>query len=208
MRDKNKGIVILGTGGHAKVICDIVNSITTYSISQRGRLSAKCCVPWKDTIQTIISPGDRFIVGFGSLKDIKKRWDCFSTLKNMGCVPITLISPHAIVSPEAEIEEGTVVMPRAVIGPGVRIGPNCIINTGAIVEHDTTIGGNCHISTGAIVNGGCAIFDNVLVGSGAVVKQGIKIWHDNTIGAGAVVVKNISGKDGVYVQCPAHLLDS
>jgi len=202
MRNKsNKGIIVLGNGGHARTICDLVNSINTYSISARGRLKVQECIPWEDGISIPIPC--KFIVGFGSLDNINKRWQCFQEMKENGGVRITLISPHAVVSQDAIVEEGTVIMARAYVGPGARIGPNCIINTEAIIEHDTTIGANCHISTGAIVNGGCAIFDNVLVGSGAVVKQGLRIFHDNTIGCGAAVVKNIPGTGGVYVGVPA-----
>jgi len=199
--NNNEGITILGCGGHAKVIKSIIESFSTYSISFSGRVKVKDMVNYLPDME--IEPGQSYIVGFGALNNIQKRDGVFNRVALSGGRMATIISPHAIVSPDAKIGKGTVVMPRAVIGPGVRVGENCIINTGAIIEHDTVVGRNCHISTGSIVNGNCSIFKNVLIGSGAIVKQGTVIFENNIIGAGAVVVKSIHGEGDVYVGVPA-----
>lgn len=204
VQNNNKGIIIIGSGGHAKVIADIIHSFRTYSISCSGRLKIEGMLSFRKGMK--IRKDYRYIIGFGALDNLRKRDEAFQYIKKKGGIITTLISPHAIVSPDAVIGAGTVVMPRAVVGPHVRIGQNCIVNTGAIIEHDSAIGDNCHISTGAIVNGGCMVFDHSLIGSGAVLKQGIKIYRDTKIGAGAVVVKNIASEGKTFVGIPAEEL--
>jgi len=205
-KDTKSGIIILGRGGHAKVIRDIVESITTYSISCSGRLYVQDMADWDEN--TRIITGKKYIVGFGALRNLRRRAACFNAIVKGGGIPVTLISPHAVVSPRAQIRPGTVIMPKAVVGPDAIICMNCIINTGAVVEHDAVIGSNVHVSTNAVVNGGCNIFHNCLIGSGAIVKQGTIIYQNNIIGAGAVVVKHITEQGGVYVGVPARKLKS
>jgi len=199
--NRGKGITILGKGGHADAIVDIIESFRTYSISCGGKVFVESQVEWDKDTEVI--KGERYIVGFGDLNNINNRQKCYNYMIRHGGNMVTLISPYAIVSPTAKIGKGVVVMPRAFIGPKAIIGNNCIINTGAIIEHGVRIGTNTHVCPGAVVNGGCIIGDDVLIGSNATIKHGIKIWHNNIIGAGAVVVKNIAGTSKTFIGVPA-----
>jgi UDP-N-acetylglucosamine acyltransferase len=51
-----------------------------------------------------------------------------------------LIDPRAVVSPDAEIDDGVEVGPFAVIGPGVAIGAGSWIGPHAVVNGPTTLG--------------------------------------------------------------------
>ena len=55
------------------------------------------------------------------------------------------IHPTAIISAEAQLDEGVEVGPYAVIGRDVKIGRNTIIGPHAMIDDFTHIGSSCHI---------------------------------------------------------------
>ena len=187
-------VVILGAGGHALVISDIikasgdsvvalldddpVNTIRSGCISDYNRYS-DC----------------KFIIGIGNA-DVRER------LAQLDVNWHIAIHPTAIISPSAKLGEGTVVMPNAVINARASVGNHCIINTGAIIEHDNKIFDYAHISVGAKTGGNVSIGRKTWVGIGATIKNGIEICSECVIGAGATVVKDIE-KSGVYIGVPA-----
>jgi UDP-N-acetylglucosamine acyltransferase len=64
------------------------------------------------------------------------------------------IHPTAIVSPEANLEEGVEIGPYTIIGPDVNIGKNTVIGPHVVIDAHTDIGEGCRIfqfaSIGAI----------------------------------------------------------
>lgn len=118
----------------------------------------------------------------------------------------TAIHPSAVISPSAQIGEGSVVMAGAVINADAVIGKHCIVNTGATVDHDCAIGDYCHIAPGAHISGGTHIGEGTWVGVGSCVIQCLHIGKNCMIGAGSVVVKDIP--DGVTAYgCPCRVKD-
>ena len=203
--------VMLGNGGHAKSCTDLLNSFSTYSISQQGRLEIGMVIHdtrkitdggWKSVVKNY----EGFILGVGQIHSPRQRVQIVAKVLLFNGHFITLISPHARVSPDATIGKGTVIMPNVTINAGAIIGEYCIINTGAIVEHDAVVGPFCHISTGAVVNGDCFVKGRCFLGSNAVMLNQISIELDTTVGAGSVVTKDITERRGVYVGNPAKLL--
>lgn len=189
-----KDVVILGAGGHAHVIADIIraegNNVIAFlddDLSQED-----CAGPISDYSKY---NDCLFVIGIGNANVREK-------LSQLNLKWHTAIHPSAIVSPSAIIGEGTVVMPNAVINARTIIGKHCIVNTGAVVEHDNSIGAFSHISVMASLGGTITIGKKVWIGIGAVVKNNIIICESVLIGAGAVVVKNIC-ESGTYIGMPA-----
>lgn len=108
------------------------------------------------------------------------------------------IHPSAVVSPSAQIGEGSVVMAGAIINADARIGKHCIINTGATVDHDCVIEDYCHIAPGAHISGATHIGEGTWIGVGTSVIQGLNIGRNCIIGAGSVVVKSIPDEVKAY----------
>lgn len=220
----NKGLVLIGGGGHCRSIIDIIESITSYSISCGGKLKivgitdiyenyGKNVLNYKInfTLEDFIRPGIenyRFIIAFGQILGTNNRPEVFAYIKENGGSFATIISPTARVSPYAQIGEGTVVMHGACINAGACVGKGCIINTGAIVEHDSFVGDFTHISTGAVVNGGCRVGYGCFMGSNSTMLNGIAICDNTVVGAGSVITKHINEQFGIYVGNPATFLRS
>lgn len=101
------------------------------------------------------------------------------------------IDSTAIISPTANIGEGTVVMQGAIIQSDAIIGKHCIVNTGASVDHECVISNFVHVSPHATLCGNVQIGEGSWIGAGATIIPGIKIGKWCTIGAGAVVVRDI-----------------
>ena len=134
------GIVLIGNGGHARAVRDVISSMNGYSISCRGRVSVAWIIDdsreadWKAIAQKF--PRNQYIIGVGQIKTAQPRIDIYKKMQKYRLVAGTLISPHAYVSPDAEIWPGTVVMHGAVVNAGAHVGKHCIINTNAVIEHD------------------------------------------------------------------------
>jgi len=164
-------IVLIGAGGHAKVILDTAKSINKKIVGfiddnveeffGLTKLYDKDLFQNKNKLSAIIA--------FGAVKvdEAKRRNDVFSKYKGINFT--TLIHRQAIVSTKAKIGKGVVIFPGAIINAGAIIDDNAIINSAAIIEHDATIGKGTHICPGAIVLGGASVAKNSIVGAGAVI---------------------------------------
>jgi sugar O-acyltransferase (sialic acid O-acetyltransferase NeuD family) len=188
-----KKILLLGSGGHAKSVIDIIESEEKFEIV--GIIDNEKEIG--DTVlgYTIIGRDDdleRFygeykyaFVAVGQIKSFLVRRKLFQLLKNIGYKIPVIISPKAYVSKHASILEGSIIMHQSLVNADAKIGKNCIINSKALIEHDVTIEDNCHISTGAIVNGGVVVKNGTFYGSGATCKEYIEV--SGFIKAGSVV---------------------
>ncbi|HUO09590.1 MAG TPA: acetyltransferase [Phycisphaerae bacterium] len=114
-----------------------------------------------------------------------------------------LIHPNAVVSPSAQIGDGTVILAGAVIGPHAKIGELCIVNTHATVDHDCELGDCVHVGPGTTITGGVTIGNGALIGAGATIIPGLIVGDDSIVGAGATVIRDVPSNSTV-VGCPAR----
>jgi sugar O-acyltransferase (sialic acid O-acetyltransferase NeuD family) len=199
-----KKILLIGAGGHGKVVLDALLAQKEYVVA--GIIDVKKLVGtkvlggeviWTDAdLPRLFKSGIKYcIIAVGSIGDPGLRVKLSETAKGVGFSFPNVISPKAVVSPHAVLGEGNYVAPGAIINAGTRIGNHCIINTGAIVEHDCVIHDFVHLSPGAVLSGGVAVGDQSHIGSGSVVVQYLKIGSKVMIGAGSVVTKDVP--DGI-----------
>jgi len=194
-----KEVVIIGAGGHGKVVAEIVRANNDLVVgflddSEKGeKIIGKVadCVNFSDKY---------FIIGIGSNSVRKKLAEAYPNL-----LWYTAIHPSAVVSETAKVNEGTVVSAKAVINADTIVGRHSIINTAAVVEHDNTIGDFCHISPNATLCGTVKVGECAHIGAGAVVKNNISIGDNITVGIGAAVVKNLTD-EGVYTGVPTKMM--
>ena len=197
-----KKIIIVGAGGHGKVIADIASKCGYTDIMFiDDNSSVKTCMGCKVigglAVAECYKDSD-YIVAIGNAK-LRERIQQDLILKGMNVV--TLIHPSAVIGMNVTIGVGTVIMAGAVVNPDSKIGDGCIINTSSSVDHDNEICDYAHISVGSHLAGTVRIGKYSWVGAGAVVSNNISICDECMIGAGAVVVKNID-VSGTYVGIP------
>lgn len=193
-------IVLVGAGGHCKVVVDIIKSTGSYNIVGitdkaygDGKLLLDIPIIGDDSIlEELYNSGVKnAFVCVGALENIGIRHKIYNRLKDIGFNIPTILHKFAMVSPYANIQHGTCVMAGAIINAGAIVGENCIVNTGAIIEHDCTVQWNTHISPKACIAGGVDIGYNTHIGMGSSIIQSVHIGNNVIIGAGAVVIEDI-----------------
>ena len=197
---KNR-LVIVGAGGHGKVVADnaLRNGYTDIYFADDYRTEDCMGFPVLGGMSELAAFDDGrtdFIIGIGS-NAVRE-----SIAQQHRVNWVSLIHPSAQIASHVSIGAGTVVMAGAVINACANVGKHCIINSGAIVEHDNHSADYVHISPRAALGGTVTIGPRTHVGIGAVVKNNIDICKDCIIGAGAVVVNNTTIA-GTYIGVPA-----
>lgn len=202
-------IVLVGGGGHCKVIIDIIRS--NYELDIEGIVDIRRKEEYVLDIPVIGTDDDLKRLyncgvhnAFVCVGDLKIRERVYNNLKKIGFKLPVLVHESSIISPYTKIKDGTCIMAGAIINPGAVINENCIINSGAVIEHDCTIGRNTHISPNVAIAGGVTIGENCHIGIGSSVIPGIRIGSNVVIGAGAVVIGNIPD-DTLAVGVPAKI---
>lgn len=203
---QNKPILLLGAGGHASVLADmlrqqdaiIVGVVSPDIDSSRETLAGFHHFRSDDDVLAFDKNKYLLVNGIGSLPGHDLRFSVYKKFIAAGYRFASVIAGSAIVSPYAMLGEGVQVMPGAIIQAGAVIGDNTIINTGAIIEHDCRIGADNHIAPGVTLSGQVETAANVHIGTGASVIQCIKIDEHSVIGAGAVVTQDVPARHTVY----------
>lgn len=202
----SKSIILLGSGGHAKVLLDCLHRLHCPLL---GIVDPH--LPTGSEWQGLTVLGDdnavfnypmtdiELINGIGSLPNDKGVRAClYGLFSDQGYCFKTLVDPSAFIAASVELSAGVQVMAGAIIQAGAKIAENTIINSGAIVEHDCRIAQHVHIAPGAVLSGAVEVGNFVHIGTGATIIQGITIGSGCIIGAGSVITRNIACNQIVY----------
>ncbi|MBR3972832.1 MAG: acetyltransferase [Oscillospiraceae bacterium] len=195
-------VILIGGGGHARVIIDCIRAAGNEVIGilddglAAGTLVSDVPVLGK-TADYEAYRRHEFLLAIGN-NAVRRR-----IAEKLDVKWHTAVHPSAVISPYARVGAGTVVMPGAIINSGASVGSHCIINSGAVVEHDNCLGDYVHISPGAALGGIVTVGEGTHVGIGASVRNNICICDGCVIGAGGAVVKDIT-EPGTYVGVPVR----
>ncbi len=197
-----KPLIIIGAGGHGKVIADnaLKNGYTNIRFvddNATGECMGFPIIGKCEDLENLNDGETDFIIGIGNnaiRKQIAEKYDV-----NWA----TIIHPSAQIAVNASIGKGTNVMAGAVVNACATVGKHCIINTCAVVEHDNVVNDYVHISPNVALGGTVRVGERTHIGIGAIVSNNIDVCGDCIIGAGAVVVKNIT-ESGTYTGVPAR----
>ena len=199
-----KKLVIMGAGGHGKVVADIAKYSYEEIVFLDDAPISDSCLGYP--VMGGISQYRAFLKDaafFVALGAPEKRRELIEMLVSSNAEVATLVHPCATVADGVSLGEGTVIMAGAIINPDARIGKGCIVNTSASVDHDCCLGNYVHVAVGAHLAGTVTVGENTWIGAGAIVKNNMDIIRDCIIGAGAVVVKSIT-QSGTYIGVPAR----
>lgn len=190
-------LIIVGGGGHAKVIIDIFNETKKYKvIGYTSKVKPEAVlvetVPYlghDDILKDYLKKGVKNV--FVAIGDCKIRDRVFNELSASGFTVVNALSIFAKISPSVKIGNGVAVMPGAVVNIDTVINDNVIINTGATIDHDNLIGKSVHIAPGTNLAGNVKIDEGSFLGVGTNVIPGINIGEWTIVGAGSVVLEDI-----------------
>ncbi len=206
--------LIVGAGGHGKVVADILRAA---GIEPAGFIDADES-RWGSQIMRIPVLGGMLqlekiaratgarsaVVAIG---DNRVRREHAREVERAGLALASAIHPSSTISPEAGIGQGVVICMGAAICVEARIGDLAIINTNATVDHECDVGAAAHVCPNASLAGRVRIGEGAFIGIGASVIQCRRVGDWATIGAGAVVIRDIH--DGATaVGVPAQVAAS
>ena len=196
---KSKPLIIIGSGGHARVLGDVLlgldRDIIGFTSDQlpSGSIDGIRIIGNDEKVLVYKSNEVELVNGIGSIPgNQNKRIEISKRFREEGYVFSNVISKEAILSKDISIGKGVQIMPGVVIQRGVSIGMDTIINTASTIDHDCSIGSNCHISPKSILCGSVTCENNVHIGAGSSVIQGILIGEKSVVAAGSIIYKDVS----------------
>lgn len=192
-------IVIIGAGGHGRVLLEVLRGRRTRGLlgftdadaSLHGRRIDSLPVLGTDAaIAALPRRGTSLVNGIGVGQGLSLRRRIFLEFRRRGFRFPPVSASSASVARTAALGEGAQILTRAVVHPGARIGANTVVNTGAIIEHDVCVGDHAFIAPGAVLCGGVVVGEGAFVGAGAVVCPGVVIGAGARLAAGGVLLRN------------------
>jgi sugar O-acyltransferase (sialic acid O-acetyltransferase NeuD family) len=210
-----KPLIILGTGGNAYDILDVIeamNAITpTWTVA--GFLDDAHTVGSRYLGLEILGGlrdagrfrGRYFINAIGSDKSYRHRPSILASTGLSAEDFATLVHPGASVSSRARLGRGVAVHYGVSIAGGVTVGDHVSLSPGCIVGHDAIIEDYAVLAPGAVVSGFVHVGRSCYVGARAVIRQRLHVGEQALVGMGAVVVRDVDAASTV-VGNPAHPL--
>lgn len=200
-------VILIGGGGHAKVVIDAIKRSDIFSVSgildpafKKGESVLSVPIAGSDSdLPEIFKKGIRAaFISVGSIGNCDVRKRIYENLKRIGFKLPVITHPNAIVAEGVEIGEGTFIAAGVVINSGTKIGVNAIINTVSSVDHDCQIGDFVHIAPRATLSGDIEVGDETHIGTGANIIHSLRIGKRCMIGAGATITRDIADDARIY----------
>lgn len=204
MSNEVKKLMILGAGGHGRVVAEIAQLSGKYTdIVFLDDKAPDAMFPYAyvgkcDAFVDHLADYD-FFIAIGNAA-IRRRLQ--TDMETAGGNIVTLIHPSTIISHDVTIGKGTVIMAGAIVNTGSKIGDGVILNTASSVDHDCIVEDFCHVSVGAHLCGTVHLGTGTWVAAGATVINNVTICSDCLIGAGATVTHDLLNA-GIYKGTPA-----
>jgi UDP-perosamine 4-acetyltransferase len=204
-------IIVIGGGGHAKVVITILRKVNHYRIlgyTDRKDHGALAGVRFlgSDRDLAALTAGPKKIAAVLAVGQVglgETRLQLWKELQQYSLSFPLIVSPDAIVNEGVSGGEAAVVMDGAVINTETHLGRGTIVNTNSTVEHDVSLADWVHVAPGATISGGVTVGCFSMIGAGATVIEGIKIAAGCMVGAGSTVVHDLT-EPGIYVGSPAR----
>ena len=191
-------VVIIGAGGHGKVVLDILacaqqHRVVGFLDSDPNLHGSKVAgVTVLGGLNQLIKLKQQKVRGaITAIGDNRVRTKFAQELVDAGFELISAVHPSSVVARSATIGKNVVIAAGAVVCTETQIADSVIVNTSAVVDHECVIGQGVHICPGALLAGRVRVEEQAFIGMGAKVIQCLTIGARAVIGAGAVVRSDV-----------------
>lgn len=189
-----KSFIVVGAGGHAKVVIDAIVSSgcrVTGCYDDNPALAGIELVPGipivggTSLIERDWVKGTYVIVGIGDNRVRRRlalRWKVDFGIAKAASVVLGI---------GVKVGNGAMILPSATINIDTVVGQHSILNTSCSIDHDCRIGEYAHVAPGCHLGGDVTIGEGSFLGVGTSVIPGVCIGRWTIVGAGAVVTKDL-----------------
>jgi sugar O-acyltransferase (sialic acid O-acetyltransferase NeuD family) len=189
-------VAIHGTGGHAKIvkeILDLKGIPVAVFLDENSNIKAshylgRPVLSRNSVFEAEKIPFDAIVIAEENSVLRRKITQIFKSKK---IHLFSAIHPSAIISPSVKMGGGVVICAGAIVNCGTVIGESVIINTKAVVDYDCKISSFARIAPGAILGAKVCLGELSSIGPGATIIENINIGSNSSINAGSVILKNI-----------------
>lgn len=193
-----KEIVVLGGGGHGKVVVEAIIRERKYKLEGiidpclkiNSKVMGVPILGGDECLIELYKRGVRFAaIGIGTVGQYAVKKKIWNRLIKIGFELPSILHPHSSISLSAKIGPGAFIAAGAVIGAGAVLKDGVIVNTCASIDHDCCIGKFSHVAPGAILCGNVSVGECVHVGAGAIIIQNLTVSDKSFIKAGHRITK-------------------
>ncbi|MEN8241872.1 MAG: acetyltransferase [Chloroflexota bacterium] len=210
-------IVILGAGGHAREVLDVVEAINAEK-------------PSLQMLGFIVEPGyqkpgtwinDLPVLGhFDWLEENQyqvkvvcgvgfsaPRYRVVQKAEQLGVEFVNLIHPTALLTRWVTLGSGVIITAGCILTNQITIGNHVHLNRRSNISHDNLLEDFVTVSPGANLSGNVTLKQGSFIGTGASIIEGKTVGAWSRIGAGAAVIEDIP--DNVTaVGVPAEVVET
>jgi UDP-perosamine 4-acetyltransferase len=205
-------VIIVGAGGHGRVVLDILRTAGLHRVV--GFLDANpdlhgtevAGLPVLGHLNMLPKLKAKGIGGaMVAIGDNRVRQSYAQKLAAAGLELVQAIHPSAVISSTAQIGRNVMVAPGAIVCTDARIADGAIVNTAAAVDHECEIGEAAFLAPGARLAGRVSVGEGAFIGIGANVLPCLSIGAHAVVGGGALVREDVP--DGAtVVGVPARVI--
>ena len=194
-------IVILGAGGHAREVLDLVEAINQQK-------------PQFDTLGFIVEPGyeqpgtiinEKPVLGHfdwleGRTDEVRAvcgvgfsapRFRIVQKAEAIGVEFVNLVHPRASLTRWMTMGRGVIITAGCILTNQIKIGDHVHINRMSNVGHDNTLEDFVTVSPGVNLSGNVTLRQGCFIGTGASIIEGKTVGAWARVGAGAAVIDDL-----------------
>lgn len=127
---------------------------------------------------------DAVVVAIGN-NEVRRR--CTAAARHAGFALATVVHPRSMVSPSAQLGEGTVIMAGAIVGTEAVLGEGVIVNCAAVVDHHAKVDDFGHLGVNAAMAGGSVLGPSAWMQAGSSLAYGVAVPAGRVIPPGTGV---------------------
>lgn len=198
-RPSAERVLILGAGGHGRVVLDIL--LQAGGAEVVGFLDNNAAVhgrridglPVHGAIDDVAAIAAQLgatgvVVAIG---DNGTRRGLARRVQHAGLTLMNAVHPSASLAHNATIGRNVVIAAGVVVCAHCQVGDSVILNTGCIIDHQTMIGEGSHVCPGVRIAGRVKVESGAFLGIGSTIVPKVTIGCEAVVGAGAVVIDDV-----------------
>ncbi len=193
-------LIVIGGGGHAREIIDVVEAINRveptfefigfaadgyYNEAEMSARGARYLGGVRESLKRVDA---EYVIGIGS-GEARRVIDGLAS--SMGRDAASLVHPESSMGFGVELGPGTVITAGARLTTEVKLGRHVHVNVNCTVSHDVRLDDYVTLSPGVNVSGWVHLCELVTMGTGSSTIDRVEIGAATLVGAGATVTADL-----------------